>query len=180
MRANLKSTSSVFNYCGLSCNISSIFGATQITVTPTITGGGFYLGNQYGNTQTNCLGQQIESYIASGSAVALTTATSKNVTSISLTAGIWDVDAIIGFTGSPTGTQTIASISSTTNTLNANTGDATVQSPDIPNGSTDLMLEIPQFRIAISATTTYYLVAEATFSAGSVSAYGRISATRSG
>ena len=166
-------------YFGATTN-AILFNKTNLTVIPHLVDGGFYAGNQFSNTTTGCLGQQIRSYIASGSAITLTNNTPANVTSISLTAGIWDVSAIGAFSGTITGTQTTVSISSTSATLNTNTGDATVSSPNVPLVSSDLSLEIPTFRVAISATTTYYLVVNELFSAGTATAYGRISAVRTG
>jgi len=124
------------------------------------------------------IGQTIESKVASGSAVSLTTTTAANVTSISLTAGIWDVSFMACFTGGAiTGSQTIAAISSVSATLGTN-GDNQCSAPTVPTAGSDWTLTVPQFRISLSATTTYYAVVRATFTVGTVSAYGRISATR--
>lgn len=127
------------------------------------------------------LGEQIQSTVASGSAVTLTTATAKDVTSITLTPGIWDITGVIQFTGGAiTGTQIICSISTTSNTLNAATGDATTSSPTVPTAGSDVNCTVPVLRQRISSNTTYYLVARSTFTVGTVTAYGRISAVRTG
>ncbi len=126
------------------------------------------------------LGQQIRGY--NGTPVALTTATVANITSISLTAGTWDVSCICSFTGTPTGTQLTIAISDTTASLPSVTlfGDNTVSTPLMPTIGSDTNMSIPSLRVFITATTTYYMVALGTFTVGTISGYGRISATRVG
>src|SRR5262249_14262350 len=65
------------------------------------------------------LGEYVSSTIPSGSAVSLTTNTQANVTSIPLTAGDWDIDAVAQFTGNVATTVSSqeAGISTTTATL---------------------------------------------------------------
>lgn len=124
------------------------------------------------------IGEYIESLIAVGSAAALTTNTTLNVTSISLTAGDWDVSGNVNFTD---GTATVA----------ARSGGITTTSATIPTdgsevylganvvGSTELNSVTPSIkRVSIAGTTTVYLVARATFTVGTVSAFGKISARR--
>lgn len=167
-------------YSALSTNVTIPYDTSINTVTPNTMVGGFYYGNTFGNTQTTCLGQQIRSYIDSGSAVSLTNNTAANITNISLTPGIWDVSCVAAFSGTITGTQTTASISSTTATLSPDTGDATVSSLTVPTAVTDVMLTIPSYRVTLATTTTYYLVVREIFTLGTATAYGRISATRVG
>jgi hypothetical protein len=64
-------------------------------------------------------GEVISSTILAASAVALTTGTAANVTSISLTAGDWDVRGDISWTtaGTTNVTRLVASISQTSATL---------------------------------------------------------------
>lgn len=125
-------------------------------------------------------GQQIRATVVQGSAVSLTTTTAANVTSISLTAGIWDVSGVVMLTGGAvTGTVFQAGISQNTASFTgAVLGDGQVESSSMPTAAADATLTIPSYRISLSATTTIYLVVEATFSGGSATAYGRISATR--
>ena len=72
------------------------------------------------------VGEYIQSVIVSGSAVALTSTTPANLTSISLTAGDWVVDAVFQFTGNAATTVTylIGSISTTSATLDNTAGAA--------------------------------------------------------
>lgn len=124
----------------------------------------------------------VSSNIASGSAVSLTTATTANVTSISLPAGDWLVSGNVAFTaaGTTTATSFTASINSTSATLPTSPGagayavdpfsiSAAGVTPVIPTGTT---------RITLTATTTVYLLAQATFAISTMSAFGFIQAWR--
>lgn len=122
------------------------------------------------------VGEIIESSIPSGSAVALTTGVSANVTSISLTAGDWDVWGNVISASSGTITLAFAAIHTVSATL-----------PTPPNGGgytnwigstgSNVALDSGQMRISLSATTTIYLVTFMTFTS-TVSAYGYIGARR--
>lgn len=133
------------------------------------------------------VGEIITSTVASGAAVALTTATPANVTSISLTAGDWDVAGLIDFlpAGTTSITQLNASVSLTTATLGTQPGGsglgpdptATVnQAANVPAGL--VALDIGPVRVSIAATTTVFLVAQGTFTVSTMSAYGTIRARR--
>lgn len=126
------------------------------------------------------LGYQVRSYIAPGSAITLTTATPANITSIGIPAGTWDVSAIGGFNGTITGTRFDLSINNTSATLSTNFGDQSTNIGVSPTVGSDVGLSIPSFRVFLTTPTTYYLVAEGTFTIGTLTAYGRISATRVG
>lgn len=126
------------------------------------------------------IGEQIT---ANASSVAFVNNTGKTITSINLTAGVWDVSAY-GFHFF-TGTNTSASlgISATNNTMpagNAGQNFATM----LPYGGTaangGVLLTIPPQRVVISSTTTYYLVGLVLFSGGTCSSNGYITATRVG
>jgi len=132
------------------------------------------------------VGEFITATVAVGSAVSLTNATGANVTSISLTAGDWDVSAQNDFvlTGA-TSTSHQSGISLTSATLPSQAGgsglgtDALAVLPMPTTGlSGTLTQPIPPVRINLAATTTVYLVAQAAFSVGSESAYGTIRARR--
>ncbi len=126
---------------------------------------------------TGALGQQIRSAVASGSAVSLTTATPTNITSISLTAGIWDVSCVGVITGTLTGVQTNVSISLTSATLGTN-GDNNILAPTVSSATSDFGLSIPSYRVSLSTTTSVFLVMQSTFTIGTAAGYGRISGTR--
>lgn len=138
------------------------------------------------NASAGSVGEYIESVVASGSAVALTTATPKDVTTISLTAGDWDVEIIPGFTGGGTTTLTyaVASVSSgATNLLDQTNGrslSAFYNAQTVFNGVPSGLLGLPSntVRFSLSATTTIRMVAQAAFGVSTCSAYGVLRARR--
>jgi hypothetical protein len=178
-----------------SSNTNAVTGAGTITYSGMIFEGTSTTINT--TTQTNCgtmqgskntapaagfLGEQIRSAVASGSAVNVPNNTGINITSINLTAGIWDITGVVQFVAAA-GTvctnysYSINSVSATLGTAGDNflslisAGGLTSYSPSF---------SLPAFRVTLSATTTYYLVVAATIATSTMSAYGRISATRVG
>ena len=163
-------------------NIYFTSSSTKISTT-TQTGGV----GQGGVTQApsaGFIGEQIRSAVAAGAAVSLTTATTANVTSISLTAGIWDVSCVIQFAcnAATTVVNFIGGISATSATLAANYGDDTTfyQAAGLTTIAQFALAGIPSLRVTLTATTTYYLVVQSTFAVNACTAYGRISGTRVG
>lgn len=124
------------------------------------------------------IGQQIT---ANASAVATTSATSKTITSISLTAGIWDVtgssmSSATGGTVNMIGIQ--LGISATDNTLSG-TGGIDYFQTNIATSNV-MGAVTPVTRVTISSTTTYYLVATTFYTSTTCPTNGRITATRVG
>lgn len=128
------------------------------------------------------IGELLSAQLLAASTTSLVTATAKDITTLSLTAGDWEVSGVIHFV--PANTTTVqglvASISATTNTA---------ASPDAVGGyanssaaytSTGVVnsVTIPAIRISLAATTTYYLVATATFGVSTCTGYGTIRARR--
>lgn len=161
------------NYSGLS------FAGTSSLINTTTQTGGTLKGGRVQAPSAGFIGEQVRSFVNSVSTLALTNSVNLNVTSISLTAGVWDISGIVAYTGSPTGTQLQAGISTTSATL-IQIGDATIQDPRMPTSNSDSFLCIPSWRLVITSTTTVYLVALGIFSSGTIRVYGRISATRVG
>lgn len=128
------------------------------------------------------IGEQLISSVAIGSLVSLTDATAANLTSLSLTAGVWDVTmiGIYGFTVPTAGQYFIASISPTSATLSSNDGNSRVSANVNTGWIVSQALVLPAVRVTLSATTTYYAVAFASFAAGTANIYGRLSAVRVG
>ena len=150
----------------------------------------FFLNKQGTSTNDNSDAGDIGEYqsitVGAGDAVAATTATPLNVTSLSLTAGDWDVSGTVNraLTGT-TATQYVASISPTSNTVPSQAGGSGVaaDSSVIENATfgttvTGNYITAVGARVSIAATTTIYLVASATFSAGTVAVYGTLRARR--
>lgn len=132
------------------------------------------------------LGEFASSTVAAGAAVALTAATSADITSISLTAGDWDVSGQADFVlAGVTATLFQSGISLTTATLPAQAGgsglgtDALVGVPLLTTLlSATYSQNIAPVRLNIAVTTTVFLVARAAFSAGTTTGYGTIRARR--
>ena len=131
------------------------------------------------NAAAGCVGEYVSSTVASGSAVSLTTGTGANVTSISLTAGDWDVSGVTLFqtNASATPTLLVGSANTTSATLGADETRNQQTSSGFPSNAQQ-GLPIPVQRISITANTTVYLVAYSAFTAGSVTAFGKIQARR--
>tara|TARA_R110000868_G_scaffold322714_1_gene583668 strand:+ start:1142 stop:3052 length:1911 start_codon:yes stop_codon:yes gene_type:complete len=117
-----------------------------------------------------------------GASVALVTATAATVTSISLTPGDWDVAASVGFTGGATSVLSfiVGAISTTTNTLPSSYTDRVQEvypAAFSPFATSSIGFAVPSVRISVSVTTTVYLVAYASFTTSTCSAFGRLNAT---
>lgn len=157
-------------------------GITPGSINPTTPQGGTLLGITNGTAVgAGYLGEQIRSAVGSGSAVALTTNIPANITSISLTAGIWDVSGSLQFAMSSTAAGSIGISINTTSATLGTLGDNYFLSINTPTAAALFnSVALPSYRIMVSSTTTVYLVGIAIFPAGTNSAFGRISATRVG
>jgi hypothetical protein len=135
-----------------------------------------------GSATAGNVGEYVESVIASGSATALTTGASKNVTSITLAAGDWDVSGNIGFLTAATTSVTVvaASISLVTNTSDATVGRQCASSfpARVPGAGTFYQYCVGPVRLSVSGSTTVYLVAYSEFTIAANSAWGIIHARR--
>jgi hypothetical protein len=143
---------------------------------------------QYPGTNTNDSatagnkGEYVESVLASGSAVSLTTGGHKTITSISLTAGDWDVHGV--FQSVPANTTVVSqfavSYSLTTDTLDTTAGR--IVSPPMNaktyDGATGVHIPGSTVRFSLSGTTTIYLVGFASFTTSTCTAFGLIRARR--
>lgn len=130
------------------------------------------------NAAAGNLGETVTSAVAVGSAGGISTASSTNVTSISLTAGDWDVEGNINFsTSSATVTDTRGGISTTTGTLPTD-GTEVYSGVQLVTTSALDSVTLPRKRINVSSTTTVYLVGQQTFSVGSSKVFGSITARR--
>ena len=125
------------------------------------------------------VGEYIESI--AGFAVFTSSGAWKDFTSISLTAGDWDVTGILVETSAGNASSDIELIVSST-AGNFSTGGVTGSnwvygkgaSPGLDNNT----LVIPAYRVSLSGTTTYYLKGIATYAATAPQAGGRLSARR--
>lgn len=158
--------------------------ATATTINGSTVSPGHYSGEpSTGNAAAGEIGEYLESVIVQGSALALTTSVAKTITSISLTAGDWDVDGVIQFsTGATTSVSLIlSSLSLTTNTNDPLLGrQNTMQFPAWVPGTSTLAFSsvMPPLRFSVSSTTSVFLVALSTFTVSTMSGYGIIRARR--
>jgi hypothetical protein len=129
------------------------------------------------SAQAGSIGEFITS---NATGVALTTSTTANVTSISLTAGDWDVWGNVWYV--PAGTTTLSVVMGGVNTTSATfqggtTGNTTQNQCNSAAGQNASAIA-PMQRINVSATTTVYLLANAAFSVSTCTASGTINARR--
>lgn len=132
------------------------------------------------------VGEYIESVISLASAVSLVNSTSANLTSISLTAGDWDVSVQFGFTGGTTtnvfNVEGSVSLASATHdfTVGRGAGVLPFNTSTFNNLATDhpLGVHIGPVRMSLSTTTTIYAVASSVFSTSTCKVFGIIRARR--
>jgi hypothetical protein len=133
------------------------------------------------NADAGAVGEYVESTIASASKISLTNITGANVTSISLTAGDWDVwgNAYFDPAASTTFDLIISSISTVSATLpSRDTGNQSVLKVlDFGTGIPSSVQPVPQ-RLSLSATTTVYLVVVCSFAVSTMHAFGTLRARR--
>lgn len=133
------------------------------------------------NACTGCVGEYIESNIASGSAVALTTGTPANLTSISLTAGDWAVGGGVVFNpaGTTTMTQFVASANTTSATFPTSPAHGATFNFTLPftTGQAQVF-PIGISRFSLSTPTTVFFVVQSAFAVSTMTAYGSFWARR--
>lgn len=154
--------------------------ATSLVFSPST--GGIIGTTTNNNASSGAVGEFVSSTILVGSAVSLTSAGAANITSISLTAGDWNVWGNVA-TNPASGTTTglvQAWISTTSATI-----------PTIPNAGAYVEIPYPgsppdqptatpagQARVTLSGTTTVFLSTAVNFGVSTMTAYGFIGARR--
>ncbi len=147
-----------------------IFAATGSQLPGTITNDNAVAGN---------VGEELETVVASGAAIGLSTGTPATIASRALTAGDWDVWGYIGFTGavSTTVNYLVGSISLVNNTLDQTRSRWASQVPGggaVFNILTPQQFACGQDRYPLAGPATVYLVAQAGFGVSTCSAFGTI------
>ena len=137
------------------------------------------------NASAGSVGEIITAAIASGSAISLTSGTPKNITSISLTPGDWDVTGVVNFTGGTITTINLIAAIISASTNSATSTDQMGYNQQSYEGSYEMFQNQSQTslfagptRVSLAATTTYYLNANANFGSSTASAYGMVRARR--
>lgn len=133
------------------------------------------------NAAAGSVGEYISSTVLSGSATSLVSATAKTVTSISLTAGDWDVSGFVGLLFAATTNTTFLAVSfSTVNNTNGGEGNIAILQYGaggiVPGSQTQHPIQT--IRVSLSGTTTYYLVANCGFTISTCGGFGTIAARR--
>jgi hypothetical protein len=145
--------------------------------TTTQTGSGTLQGSKNTAPTAGFLGEQIRSFNNSGQASAGSGA-AFNITSITLTPGVWDVSGVTVAAFSGSATQWSMAVSATSATLPGIGGDNSTSNTIALTGN--FTASIPSYRVVVSSNTLYYLIGFPIFSSGGCNGFGRISATRVG
>lgn len=178
-------TANTVTCSGGQCTIEGVQISTASN-TQTLTGKSI-ASSQLTGTATNdsasagVLGEYISSTVASGSAVSLTSPTAATITSITLTAGDWDVSGMCAFTpGATTSiTQVVCNYSLTTNTLELSNNERfSILSYGAMVPVNAIAFPGPRARFSVSGSTTVYLVGRGIFTVSTLAAYGTITARR--
>lgn len=143
-------------------------------------------GGIYGITDTTAvdaglIGEILSTEVNSGAAVSLTTATVASLGSVVLTAGHWEIRARLVFVGAgATVTAMEVAVDSANNTISSSSAkrySGEVASLVTTTGALSTQMVGP-FELKLSAGATRYLNCRASFSAGTMTAYGVIEARR--
>ena len=121
-----------------------------------------------------------EQFRANNTVNTLSNNTPTNITSINLTAGIWDISLVSLTEFSGVSTAVSVAISTNSASFSGTSAGDNYLPAQFTQTAPYICLSIPSYRVTISSTTTYYLVAQITFSSGGGNVIGRISGTRVG
>lgn len=177
------------SYCDInSSNTNAVTGAGTIGLFyPAFSGSSRFINTTTQNANGGAQGYTGSAALASGpigeqissatSTTGIATTTTGNVTSISLTAGIWDVSSVANATAT-----TVSVLQSGISVNSASYAGTTIGDSQYTEqgAASNLTVVIPSLRVTLTATTTYYLVATPTYAGGTPTINGRISATRVG
>lgn len=155
------------------------FQGSSVKISTSTQTGGLLKGGVAQNPSTGFIGERLETTVATGAPITLSTGTSKTVATLSLTAGVWDVSTICVINGTLQ-TRNQSGPSLVDNTLGV--GGIGIDTFDTPTSSTaaaGVTMVVPAFRYVLTTTTNFFLVAQSTFT-GSASASGRITGVRVG
>jgi hypothetical protein len=131
-----------------------------------------------------CIGEILSASNTSGA--ALTSGTPVNITQLSLSPGDWNVAGVIAFieAANTVPTVIVSALSQTSATLptlaQIMAGSASMGQfcGTMTKGALNQIMQTGIIRLNIAASTTVYLVGQSTFSAGTLSAQGYLSARR--
>lgn len=136
---------------------------------------------------TGFIGEIVSSTIATGASVSTATGSATPITSISLTAGDWDVSGVVDYTLGATTSVTVLAQGSLalngcmTNGVALGAQDTFSQfetAANVMTAAVDPSYVIPTVRVSIASTTTVCLIAKDVFTVSTVKAYGTLRARR--
>lgn len=174
---------------GTDYTVANITGTSGITVangigTIALTGNTSIAGTT-GNTSASAgnIGEEVNSLISTYTNYT-TTATYQNITSITLTAGDWDISAFGAFSSNgatitAAGNSIFLIGTATASATGATEGQSIAYIPQAALLGTSIeSTSISPFRVSLSGTTTYYLNTQANFTLGNPQYVGSIRARR--
>jgi len=152
-------------------------GAVVLTASPTITTPNIVGTSTNNNAAAGSVGEYVSSNIAAASAISILNNIEKNLTSISLSAGDWQVGGNVKVLCS---TQTLTRTAIGINSTSATLPDGSYYNEYDGNSTTMLTGGdlAPERRFSLSGTTTIYIVAFASFSSGTGTMCGNLWARR--
>jgi hypothetical protein len=125
--------------------------------------------------------ESVTSTVAIASAVSLVSTTAKDVTSIPIPAGDWEIFGNCAFVMVP-GTVIVSETSSFSTTSNAQGSIAATYQAGFGASKTGQAAAdvhaLPNIKVSLTSNATYYLVADSNFSASTMKAAGTITAKR--
>ena len=155
--------------------------ATTLVFNPTT--GGIIGTTTNNNTNAGNVGEYAVVVLPYNTPVSLSTGSTSDVTSLSLTAGDWDIWGNIVYI--TTSTTNITSFLSWLNTTSATQPDASMtagiaysSTGIVPGAGQNTTSPGIQQRLSLASTTTVYLSTVATFSVSTLTAFGNIQARR--
>ena len=128
------------------------------------------------NANTGSVGEFVSSVVTAASPTNINSGSATDLTSISLTAGDWDVWGNIGYIPAAGTTTTIAQgwLSSSSATI----PDASLKNFEAFNSAFGYGFTVPSQRFSLSGTTSIYITGDVTFAVSTMTFYGGIYARR--
>lgn len=157
-------------------------GVVDISATQTLSNKSLVGRTDAAATAAGNIGEVLTAQLTAGSATSLTSATPKNITSQTYSAGWWDIEGVGALTSAATTsyTQKGVSLSLTSNTAGAAGDQGVFVSANAANVNGGFTESYPtgKRRFYFASPTTVYLVAVGTFAVSTSTAYGSLSGTR--
>ena len=160
--------------------VSTTAAATQanIVTLSKSTGVAVHGTNTNDSASAGYVGEVKDAGVTFSSAVSISNNTLTDVGTVSLTAGDWDVSAHICFTGASATTGQELYVSTSTGSPSGSSSRYSQIFGEQTSVGEDQCLTLNPFQVSISSTTSYYLVGNYIYSAGTGKIYGNLHARR--